>query len=291
MKRFHQFTLAVAVMLQLAMGAYALTGCADKAEVTRIYEYHKATPKPKPVVSTTSSVQHATLTTQKQQLDGIRKAHEFTAFDEYEHDDAQLKNGHRDAVGSSEFDYWSADKYAKIVKLREAIEAGGVGLAKSLGYTIVHVDCDDTMVMLYQALVDMGYPRDQLYFNYYLVPPSKMAGISGKQFGGHAVLTMDVEGMKPISMEDMFPDYRRNGVYSGKLWRYVAEIEGAGENYYCVGQHRMDYDIRTHWYFIDYEGYNMFSEGIMSYDEVIKSSKYVAHIKYLKRTYHRADFE
>lgn len=190
------------------------------------------------------NVQIATLTTQKQQWSAILEVIKDNTLTAYQYDSEAINSGRVQSI--SDNDHWNYASYFEIQELKKQIEAGINENFK------VKVDCDDSMIHLYIALLKKGYPADQLSWNYYLIPPSLMTGVI-QSLGGHAVLIAEVEGKVPYSLEDI--DNPREV--------FVIEEE---LGYYNVGFLTMENDIRTPWSYTDNGGYTALSQNEISLD-------------------------
>jgi len=210
-------------------------------------------------------VQIPTLKTHNQQFNAILEVIKDNKYTDYQYDSEAIETGRVKSVNA--YDHWNFASYYEIQKIKKQIEAGIENISNA------KVDCDDTMIHLYIALLKKGYPADQLSWNFYLVPPSTMTGVI-QQLGGHAVLIAEVEGDVPYSLEDISKP------------RPVWEIEET-LGYYNVGFKPMDEDIRTPWYFTDKYGYEKLSKEEISVDVAKSYPAYKNRTNWTHTIFHR----
>jgi hypothetical protein len=191
----------------------------------------------------------------------------------YVYDNVQIQEGMINGEAHNSHDYWSMDKLAQIKKLKQLIVRG---IRVTLNDQ-VPVDCDDTMIHNYMSAFDKGYPADQEYFSFAMVPPGgSLTGVVGKKMGGHAVNIVDVINDIPWVMED------RN--HPVTLKRTLDR-----NHYYYVLTKRMDEDPRTSWDFIDKDGYNLLMSGEITLEEAFNRPAYRAFIEYSNTIFQRIE--
>jgi len=224
-----------------------VTGCSTKQES---------------VVVPTSSIQKAYLYDGDKQKELIQETIKLNRYTKYAYD-SERHGG----------DHWNPTALEDVKQLKRDLESG-VSLALK---EKVPVDCEDTMFIMVQNLMNLGYPADQIWYTFYLTPPSKVTG--GKSgWVGHAVTTVDVEGSIPYTLE------QRSVPLSAKV---LAE----NKNYYVVARCRVDKDITKDWKYVDREGYWAWADNRVDYNGAINTDNYTRYREYTNTIYRRKDFE